>query len=162
MIVGVPKEIKDNEYRAGLVPTSVLELTHHNHEVLARKLRIVNPFGGYFHSIVSVQLLAKQCLGFHLFLLDDHFLYIGIELNRVRQHLLIVATDLSIEKVIQFLVRLVLILFFYLSFFVLLGNFLSSLGGFPFLFFLSAFFLSYHFVDSVHGRKEEGQVSTLS
>ena len=36
MIVGVPKEIKDNEYRAGLVPTSVLELTHHNHEVLVQ------------------------------------------------------------------------------------------------------------------------------
>lgn len=34
MLVGVPKEIKDNEYRAGMVPTSVVELTHHGHEVL--------------------------------------------------------------------------------------------------------------------------------
>jgi len=34
MRVGVPKEIKDNEYRAGMVPTSVVELVHHGHEVL--------------------------------------------------------------------------------------------------------------------------------
>jgi len=34
MHVGVPKEIKDNEYRAGMVPTSVVELVHHGHEVL--------------------------------------------------------------------------------------------------------------------------------
>ncbi len=36
MIVGVPKEIKDNEYRAGMVPTSVVELTHHGHQVVAQ------------------------------------------------------------------------------------------------------------------------------
>ena len=36
MLVGVPKEIKDNEYRAGMVPTSVLELVHHGHEVLVQ------------------------------------------------------------------------------------------------------------------------------
>ena len=36
MIVGVPKEIKDNEYRAGMVPTSVLELTHHGHQVVVQ------------------------------------------------------------------------------------------------------------------------------
>jgi len=34
MLVGVPKEIKDNEYRAGMVPTSVVELVHHGHEVI--------------------------------------------------------------------------------------------------------------------------------
>jgi len=34
MLVGIPKEIKDNEYRAGMVPSSVLELVHHGHEVL--------------------------------------------------------------------------------------------------------------------------------
>ena len=36
MLVGVPKEIKDNEYRAGMVPTSVVELIHHGHEVLVQ------------------------------------------------------------------------------------------------------------------------------
>lgn len=34
MIIGVPKEIKDNEYRVGLVPSSVRELIHHGHQVL--------------------------------------------------------------------------------------------------------------------------------
>ena len=34
MLVGVPKEIKTHEYRVGLVPASVRELTHHGHDVL--------------------------------------------------------------------------------------------------------------------------------
>jgi alanine dehydrogenase len=34
MIIGVPKEIKNNEYRVGLVPSSVRELVHHGHQVL--------------------------------------------------------------------------------------------------------------------------------
>ena len=34
MLIGVPKEIKNHEYRAGLVPASVLEAVQHGHEVL--------------------------------------------------------------------------------------------------------------------------------
>ncbi len=34
MLVGVPKEIKDNEFRVGLTPGSVAELVHHGHKVL--------------------------------------------------------------------------------------------------------------------------------
>ena len=34
MLVGVPKEIKDNEFRVGLTPSSVAELVHHGHKVL--------------------------------------------------------------------------------------------------------------------------------
>ncbi len=34
MLVGVPKEIKNHEYRVGLVPSSVRELVHHGHEVI--------------------------------------------------------------------------------------------------------------------------------
>jgi alanine dehydrogenase len=34
MLVGVPKEIKTHEYRVGLVPGSVRELTYHGHQVL--------------------------------------------------------------------------------------------------------------------------------
>ncbi|MEN8236061.1 MAG: alanine dehydrogenase [Pseudomonadota bacterium] len=34
MIIGVPKEIKALEFRAGLVPASVRELVHHGHQVL--------------------------------------------------------------------------------------------------------------------------------
>ncbi|OFX03493.1 MAG: alanine dehydrogenase [Alphaproteobacteria bacterium RIFCSPHIGHO2_12_FULL_66_14] len=34
MRVGVPREIKDHEYRVGLVPSSVAELVRHGHEVL--------------------------------------------------------------------------------------------------------------------------------
>src|SRR5437868_2778354 len=34
MLVGVPKEIKDNEYRVGLIPSTVRELTAKSHRVL--------------------------------------------------------------------------------------------------------------------------------
>jgi alanine dehydrogenase len=34
MLIGVPKEIKDNEYRVGLVPSTVHELTAKGHQVL--------------------------------------------------------------------------------------------------------------------------------
>jgi len=37
MLVGVPKEIKDSEYRAGLVPSTVRELTLKGHRVLIEK-----------------------------------------------------------------------------------------------------------------------------
>lgn len=33
MLVGVPKEVKNHEYRVGLVPASVRELVHHGHKV---------------------------------------------------------------------------------------------------------------------------------
>ena len=36
MRVGVPKEIKNHEYRVGLIPSSVLELVHHGHEVIVQ------------------------------------------------------------------------------------------------------------------------------
>ena len=34
MLVGVPKEIKNHEYRVGLVPGSVREMVHHGHQVI--------------------------------------------------------------------------------------------------------------------------------
>jgi alanine dehydrogenase len=34
MIIGVPREIKNHEYRVGLTPSSVHELTHYQHQVL--------------------------------------------------------------------------------------------------------------------------------
>src|SRR5437016_5685624 len=37
MIVGVPKEIKDSEYRVGLVPSTVGELTANGHGVLIER-----------------------------------------------------------------------------------------------------------------------------
>ena len=37
MLVGVPKEIKDHEYRVGLVSSSVAELVHHGHVVLVER-----------------------------------------------------------------------------------------------------------------------------
>ena len=36
MLIGVPKEIKNHEYRVGLTPASVRELTAHGHEVLVQ------------------------------------------------------------------------------------------------------------------------------
>ena len=37
MIVGVPKEIKNNEFRVGLTPGSVREFVHHGHSVIVEK-----------------------------------------------------------------------------------------------------------------------------
>lgn len=34
MLIGVPKEVKNHEYRVGLVPSSVRELVHHGHQVV--------------------------------------------------------------------------------------------------------------------------------
>ena len=36
MLVGVPKEIKVHEYRVGLTPSSVREMTMHGHSVLVQ------------------------------------------------------------------------------------------------------------------------------
>jgi alanine dehydrogenase len=36
MLIGLPKEIKNHEYRVGLTPASVRELTHHGHQVLVQ------------------------------------------------------------------------------------------------------------------------------
>ncbi len=37
MLVGVPKEIKNHEYRVGLLPAGVRELVHHGHEVIVEQ-----------------------------------------------------------------------------------------------------------------------------
>jgi len=34
MLIGVPQEIKDNEFRVGMTPASVAEAVHHGHEVI--------------------------------------------------------------------------------------------------------------------------------
>jgi alanine dehydrogenase len=36
MLVGVPREIKDNEYRVGLTPSAVRELVEHGHQVIVQ------------------------------------------------------------------------------------------------------------------------------
>lgn len=37
MVIGVPKEIKDKEFRVGMVPAGVMELTHLGHSVVVEK-----------------------------------------------------------------------------------------------------------------------------
>ena len=37
MLLGVPKEIKTDEYRVGLTPAAVRELVHHGHNVLVEQ-----------------------------------------------------------------------------------------------------------------------------
>ena len=34
MLIGIPKEIKNHEYRVGLTPSSVREATAHGHDVI--------------------------------------------------------------------------------------------------------------------------------
>ena len=45
MLVGVPKEIKNHEYRVGLTPSSVRELTAHGHAVLVERFGGAVPCG---------------------------------------------------------------------------------------------------------------------
>ncbi len=37
MLIGVPKEIKNHEYRIGLTPAGARELTHHGHQVMVQR-----------------------------------------------------------------------------------------------------------------------------
>ena len=37
MLIGVPREIKDNEFRVGLTPSSVAELVHQGHRVVVEE-----------------------------------------------------------------------------------------------------------------------------
>ncbi|TCS42092.1 alanine dehydrogenase [Reinekea marinisedimentorum] len=57
MKIGVPKEIKNHEYRVGLTPMVVLELTHRGHEV-------------------AVETMAGEAIGFT----DEHYIAAGAEI----------------------------------------------------------------------------------
>ena len=37
MLIGVPKEIKNNEFRIGLTPAGVKEIVHHGHQVMVQR-----------------------------------------------------------------------------------------------------------------------------
>jgi alanine dehydrogenase len=66
MIVGVPKEIKNNEYRVGLTPPSVRELTSRGHQVLVQKnagLEIGLPDEQYVAAGASIVDTAKEIFG---------------------------------------------------------------------------------------------------
>ena len=41
MLVGVPKEIKANEYRVGLTPSSVRELVRQGADVVIEKMQVL-------------------------------------------------------------------------------------------------------------------------
>ena len=43
MLVGVPKEIKNHEYRVGLTPASVQELVAHGHQIRREQLKNLRP-----------------------------------------------------------------------------------------------------------------------
>ncbi|MFL6707660.1 MAG: alanine dehydrogenase [Massilia sp.] len=63
MFVGVPKEIKNNEYRVGLTPPSVRELTSRGHQVLVQKgagLEIGLPDDEYVAAGASIVATAAE------------------------------------------------------------------------------------------------------
>jgi len=63
MIVGVPKEIKNNEFRVGLTPPSVRELTSRGHQVLVQKgagLEIGLPDDEYVAAGASIVATAAE------------------------------------------------------------------------------------------------------
>jgi alanine dehydrogenase len=47
VIIGVPKEIKNNEFRVGMTPGGVAEFVAHGHDVLVEKAR--RETGSSFH-----------------------------------------------------------------------------------------------------------------
>jgi alanine dehydrogenase len=66
MKVGVPKEIKNNEYRVGLTPPSVRELTSRGHQVLVQKnagLEIGLPDEQYVAAGAFIVETAKEIFG---------------------------------------------------------------------------------------------------
>src|SRR5438132_5852851 len=66
MLVGVPKEIKDNEYRVGLVPSTVRELTAKGHRVVVERnagLGAGLPDGDYEAAGAEIAADADQVYG---------------------------------------------------------------------------------------------------
>ena len=53
MKIGCPKEIKPQEYRVGLLPSSTRELTHHGHQVIVETMA-----GHAIGTLVSAAVLA--------------------------------------------------------------------------------------------------------
>ena len=71
MLIGVPKEIKNHEYRVGLTPGSVREYVAHGHEVLVET-------GGKCSVYIRAITVPRECrerymaqLGTHANLLRD-------------------------------------------------------------------------------------------
>lgn len=54
MLVGVPKAIKDNEYRVGIVPSTVRELTENGHRGLIEPRSAKNCLAGKCCSPISI------------------------------------------------------------------------------------------------------------
>ncbi len=68
MKIGIPKEIKNHEYRVGMVPASVLELTKRGHQVF-------------------VETQAGAGIGFS----DDHYREVGAEIRETAQEIFDIA-----------------------------------------------------------------------
>ena len=65
MLVGVPREIKDQEYRAGLTPAGVHALCEHGHQVCVETgagARIGFPDGDYLSAGARMVASAKKSL----------------------------------------------------------------------------------------------------
>jgi len=62
MLVGVPKEIKDNEYRVGIVPSTVRELTEKEHQVVSKPAREPG-FRIISRSVLRAGLILRQPAG---------------------------------------------------------------------------------------------------
>ena len=63
MLIGVPKEIKQNENRVALTPGIALELTQSGHEVLVEKTAgISSGFSDSDYEIVRLLILQKRSL----------------------------------------------------------------------------------------------------
>ena len=109
MIIGVPKEIKNHEYRVGMIPASVRELISHGHEVL-------------------VETNAGSGIGFS----DDDYIAVGASILPAATDVFAKADMIVKVKEPQAVERAMLregqILFTYLHHFFLALLFISSYG----------------------------------
>ena len=74
MRIGVPKEIKNHEYRVGLIPSSVHELIHHGHDVVVQTGAGAAVLG---HPAASVAMLANMLAERGEYLPAGSFVMIG-------------------------------------------------------------------------------------
>src|SRR5271156_4776409 len=87
MKIGVPKEIKTHEYRVGLTPAAVRELTGHGHQVTVEQGAALSiGFGDEVYRAAGASIVASAD---EVFAASDMIVKVkepqAIEINRLRQ-----------------------------------------------------------------------------
>lgn len=60
MLIGIPKEIKDHEYRVGATPAGVRELVGAGHQVIVQKMPVLRSISPMINMLMRAQKLWLQ------------------------------------------------------------------------------------------------------